>query len=199
MNVVAPDLLEGSLRRFMEDVSSEARGPAGGSVAAVVVGLAAALVAMTARASRDCWSGAPGAIAQADALTARVAPLAQADADAYADAIVALHLDRDALDVSARDSLLASTLARAADVPLAIAEIAADVGLLAAEASEHCDPDTRPEALAACLLAEAAGRTAAHLVETNLATTKGDELLAAAHEIERQLADARARVDLAPR
>jgi len=196
---VAPDLLEAPLRRFMLDVASEARGPAGGSVAAVVTALAASLVAMAARSSRDCWSGAGGAIAQAEALAARAAPLAQADAEAYADATVALHLDRAALDSPTRDSLLASTLERAADVPLAIADVASDVALLAAETSEACDEDVRPEALSACLLAEAAGRTAAHLVQINLGTAEGDPRLAAVRGIERALAEARERVDLQPR
>ena len=197
--VASPDLIDAPLRRFLQEVSSEARGPAAGSVAAVTVGLAAALVEMAARSSRECWPGAGGAIAQAKALSARAAPLAQADADAYSEATIALELDRGALDESARDGLLASTLGRAADTPLAIAEAAADVTLLAAEASDQCHPDMRPEALSACLLAEAAGRSAAHLVAVNLATAEGDQRISAAHEIERQLAEAREHVDLEPR
>ena len=64
---------------------------------------------------------------------------------------------------------------QAAEVPLAIAEAAADVAELAALAAAEGSPHLRPDATAATALAEAAVRAAAHLVEINLATVAGDQ------------------------
>jgi formiminotetrahydrofolate cyclodeaminase len=62
----------------------------------------------------------------------------------------------------------------AAEVPLRIAEAAADVSELAALAAAEAKPALRPDAAAAATLAEAAVRASAHLVDVNLATVPGD-------------------------
>jgi formiminotetrahydrofolate cyclodeaminase len=66
-------------------------------------------------------------------------------------------------------------MSRAADVPLEIAECAASVSELAAEIAERGNPNLRGDAAAASILASAAARVAANLVEINLATVEGDE------------------------
>ena len=58
---------------------------------------------------------------------------------------------------------------------MTIAEIALDVGSLAAELAEHGNPNLRGDAATAVLLAEAAVRSTANLVEINLGTREGDE------------------------
>ena len=73
-----------------------------------------------------------------------------------------------------RDFALGTALLRAAEVPLRIAEAAADVTELAAVAAAEGSPHLRPDATAAAALAEAATRAATHLVEINLATVPGD-------------------------
>ena len=73
-----------------------------------------------------------------------------------------------------RDFALGAALLQAAEVPLRIAEAAADVAELAALAAAEGSPHLRPDATAAAALAEAATRAAAHLVEINLATVPGD-------------------------
>jgi len=151
---------------LLASIADETRAPAGGSVAAIVVALAAALVAKAARLSRGSWRDARGAIAQADALRARVVPLAEADAAAYAEAIAALE---------ARDPGLGAALSRSAHIPLVIAEAAADVASLAKWVAEEGDPAARGDAATAAVYALAAARAAAHLVEINLSATRGDE------------------------
>jgi formiminotetrahydrofolate cyclodeaminase len=151
---------------LLAGIAAETRAPAGGSVAAIVVALAAALVAKAARLSRTSWRHAPGAVAQAEALRARVMPLAEADAAAYAEAIAALE---------ARDPGLGEALSRAAQVPLVIAAAAADVASLAKSVAEEGDPNTRGDAAAAAVFAHAAAQAAAHLVEINLSATRDDE------------------------
>jgi formiminotetrahydrofolate cyclodeaminase len=151
---------------LLASIAAETRAPAGGSVAAMVVALAAALVAKAGRLSRDSWAHAHGAIAQAEALRTRVLPLAEADAAAYAEAISALE---------ARDADLGAALSRAAHVPLMIAEAAADVACLARCVAEEGDPGARGDAAAAAVFAQAAAQAAAHLVEINLSARRDDE------------------------
>ena len=57
--------------------------PGGGAVAAVATALAAGLAAMAARFAPDEWQRRAAAVGEAEALRARVEPLADADARAY--------------------------------------------------------------------------------------------------------------------
>lgn len=150
-----------------EAIASAEAVPGSGWVASVSAGLAAALVAKSAARSEG-WSGAEGARAQALELRDRLLALAGQDARAYERALTALER---------RDSSLAGALARAADVPVAISETAADVAVLAAEAAERADGSARADASAAALLAAGAARAAARLVAVNLATVPDDERL----------------------
>ena len=155
--------------------------PGGGSVAAVVTAFAAALVGMTARLSREIWPEAGGAAAQAEALRARVAPLAEADARAYSDVLTMLD-DASTGTPGLRDVALGNAFSRAADLPLHIAEIATDVAELSAYTAKRCDLKVRPDATAAALLAEAAARICADLVAVNLTAGSDDERLGRARE-----------------
>jgi formiminotetrahydrofolate cyclodeaminase len=163
-------------------VSAEASAPGGGSVAALVVGLAASLTAMAARFSTEHWEDASGAIAQAQALRARALPLADEDARAYESFLLARRMPEN-LDPEVRDAAIGAALSKAADVPLAIAETALDVASLACELAERGNPNLRGDAATAVLLAEAAARATANLVEINLATREGDERVERAREV----------------
>ena len=157
-------------RELAELISSTEAVPASGWVAGVSASFAAALVAKVAARS-DGWSGAPGARAQASDLRDRLLALAAQDALAYETALG--HLER-------RDAGLARALATAADVRGGLRQRQRDVALLAAEASECADGASRADASAAAALAAGAARAAAKLVAVNLATTPGDERIAAA-------------------
>ncbi|MEO8291164.1 MAG: cyclodeaminase/cyclohydrolase family protein [Gaiellaceae bacterium] len=171
-----------SVADFCDTVAAETSAPGGGSVAAVAGGMAAALAAMAARFSKEQWEDAGGAVAQAEALKARLLPLAEEDARAYENVLLALRMPKE-LDAEVRDAAIGDALSRAADVPMAIAEAAADVATLATELAERGNPNLRGDAAAAALLAEAAVRTSANLVEINLATREGDERLERAREL----------------
>jgi formiminotetrahydrofolate cyclodeaminase len=181
-----------TLAGFVEQVASETPAPGGGSVAAAVTTLAAALAAMAARFSREHWDGAAGGIAQAEALRVRAAPLAQQDAEAYEMVLTALRVPRD-LEPEVRDNLIGDALSRAAEVPLQIAATASDVAELGALVAEEGNPNLRGDAAAASVLAEAAARVAANLVEINLATTVDDERVARARSLAAAAATAAAR------
>jgi formiminotetrahydrofolate cyclodeaminase len=175
--------LEKTLAGFLDEVAAETPAPGGGSAAAVVVSMAAGLVAMVARISGKQWDGAGGAVAQAEALRARVTPLAQEDAEAYETVLTALRMPKD-LEPEVRNNLIGDALSRAADVPLRIAEAAADVAELAADAAECGNPTPRADAVAAAILAEAAACVCANFVAINLATTETDERIGRARELE---------------
>jgi formiminotetrahydrofolate cyclodeaminase len=109
--------------------------------------VAAGLSLLTARvAARD------DLVARARALAAELAPLAEADAAAYHDYLATG-------SEQARD--------RTIELPVRMAELAADTAELAAEAAASIDRPVRGDALTGALLAEAAARAAALLVRVN--------------------------------
>jgi formiminotetrahydrofolate cyclodeaminase len=163
--------------------------PLSGPAAAAVVATAAQIVAACGRSSRESWPAAGGAVAQADALRERAIALGEADVEAFEAASAALR-DRS----SSGDAALGVALERAAEVPLAIVRIGADVASLAAEVAEHGDPAARADAAAACALAAGAAQAARHLVAVNLSVTAGDPWLAEADALLRDAAAAHARL-----
>jgi formiminotetrahydrofolate cyclodeaminase len=179
------------LSEFLDRLSAESAAPGGGSAAALTVTFAAGLVTMVARHSRSSWADAAGVAAQARKLQARCAPLAQQDAEAWEDALEAL---RGNGERAARpDSDLEAKLARAAEVPLWIAEAGADVAMLAALTAEMGDGTYRGDAAAAALLAHAGARVAANLVALNLGMRGDDMRLGRARRSEEAAAAAAAR------
>ena len=176
------DFSHKSVAEFCETISAETSAPGGGSVAAVTGALAASLAAMAARFSREQWEDAAGAVAQAEALKARLLPLAEEDARVYESVLLALRMPRE-VEEEVRDAAIGDALSRAADVPMAIAEASLDVATLAAELAERGNPNLNGDAATAVFLAEAAVRASANLVEINLATREGDERLLRAREL----------------
>ena len=172
----AVDPLDLRVRELLDEVANESATPAGGAAAAVLVGLAAALTAMTARYSREDWADAGAAVAQAETLRARAAPLARVDVAAYEEVLT---LRRESGD----DETLGRALEAAAEAPLQIARVAADVADLAAHVAGRCDPAVRVDAVAAVDLAQAAARVAARLVAVNLTMRPGDERIERAHRL----------------
>jgi formiminotetrahydrofolate cyclodeaminase len=157
-----------SVARLQDVLAEPGPGPAGGSAAALAATMAAGLVRLVARVSTD-WEDAPGVAAQASALGDRSLALADDDHRAYARATAELA-------APARDASLGAALRRAAEVPLQIAETAADVAVLAALAAREGSEVVRGDAWTAATLAEAASVSAARLVHVNLATRADDEL-----------------------
>ena len=168
-------LLDRSLREFLDDVAAAGRTPGGGSAAALVTALAAALLAKIARTS-TAWPESRGIAAQAESLRDRAAPLAQADAEEYEAALQAREDDGGQAEAGERrDFVLGRAYARAAEPPLQIARAAADVAELAVVVARNGDPAFHADAVIAALLAAAAASSAAELVGVNLTTSARDE------------------------
>ena len=163
-------LLDRSLREFLDDVAAQGRTPGGGSAAALVTALAAALLAKIARTS-TAWPDSRGVAAQAESLRDRAAPLAQATAEEYEAALQAREDEGEAGE--RRDFALGRAYARAAEPPLQIARAAADVAELAVVVARNGDPAFHADAVIAALLAAAS--SAAELVGVNLTASARDE------------------------
>jgi formiminotetrahydrofolate cyclodeaminase len=189
---MAGDLLDAPLGALLDSLAGEEPAPAGGSAAAIVVAMAAGLVAKVARASDGYWEESGGVIGQAETFRARVAPLAQADADAYHEALAALR-GREELVERYRDQQLRAALERSAEIPIQIAESACDLACLAALLVENGNPEVRADAAAASILAESGARVAAALVETNLGATEDDARVRHVRSLVEVAADARER------
>ena len=112
---MAGDLLDAPVGELLESLAGENPSPGGGSAAAIVVAMAAGLVAKVARASHSYWDEAGGVIGQAESFRARVAPLAQADAEAYDEALSALR-GREELAERYRDQQIRAALERSAEI-----------------------------------------------------------------------------------
>ena len=181
-------LLDLTVQGWLEELGERGPAPGGGSAAAITAAMAAALVAMAARLSADSWSEAGGVSAQTAALRDRLAALAQADADDYAESLRVLE-NPEAIPADRRDRALASALDRAAQTPLLIAETAGDVATLAYQARERVELRVQADVDAALALAVSAAQAAARLVEVNLSATRDDPRVAQA----RAAAEAAAR------
>lgn len=156
MTVPEPDFLTLRLGDVLDGVAARTPAPGGGSVSALAVALAAALVEMAARFSERHWPGAASAASRAAALRERAAALATEDAAAY-EAVLA-----------SRGADAGKALDHAAAVPLELAELAAAVAVLAAGAAQYGNPNLHGDAAAGGALAAAGARAAARLVEINL-------------------------------
>jgi formiminotetrahydrofolate cyclodeaminase len=157
--------LQEPVERFLDRIASAEPAPAGGSVAAVAVAMAAGLVAMAARLAHD-WPKASEVVERAEVLRSQMGTLVLADEDAYAKVTEALRLPPNS---PSRATELEAALSGAADVPLAVAEAAAEVAVLAAIVAREGNKRLRGDALVAAELAKAGARGAAELVAINLA------------------------------
>jgi formiminotetrahydrofolate cyclodeaminase len=163
-----------TLEEALDQLASERPAPGAGAVAAWCCALAAALVEMVARVVIARGKEQPRMARRrhrAGELRAAALRLAGEDAAAY----------RAVID--APPERRSGVLAAAADPPLAIAEAAAETGALAAASAGDAGGPLRGEAETAVLVAAAATRAAARLVELNLGGAPGDPRLNRAREL----------------
>ena len=149
-----------TVESFLADVAERTPAPGGGAAAGVGCALGAALAEMAAR-----FAGLDDAAARAAGLRAEALALADADLTAYAPVLAALRLPAGD---PGRAEALSSAQSAAADVPLAIAEAASAVAVLAREVAAAGKRGLRGDALAGADLAAGAARAAARLVAINL-------------------------------
>ncbi|HEX4360315.1 MAG TPA: cyclodeaminase/cyclohydrolase family protein [Pseudonocardia sp.] len=167
-----------SLEEYLAAVAARQPAPSGGAVAAVTVASAAGLVGMAARFSGELagTSISPAELAtEADGLRAAVLELGDADAVAYAEVLAAYRAPREQPD---RRDRIRGALVEAANVPLRIAEVGAQVAAAGLELARRGNPNLAGDAMTAVLLAEGATRAAAELVRINVELGELDPALA---------------------
>jgi formiminotetrahydrofolate cyclodeaminase len=131
-------------------------------------------VQMAARLSPDSWVDAAGVAAQAEALRERAVQLVDEDATAYRLALEARAAANENAKPEQRDWALGRVTAAAAEPPLALARLAADLTELCAAAGARVEPRVHADVAAAAALATAVARGARELVATNLTALTGD-------------------------
>jgi formiminotetrahydrofolate cyclodeaminase len=185
-------LADSSLAALVERVASSDPAPGAGPSAAWTCALAAALVEMVSAVELAKEpAGAADAAGRRDRATAlRAAALDLADRDVAAYSSVLAVLRRR--DEPGHGRRLRDALSEAADPPLAIVEIAAEVTRLAADAALSARGGVRGEAMTAAVLAEAVVRAGMPLVDLNLASAPEDPRRARVLELAEE-----ARADLA--
>ncbi len=177
-----------TLGEWLDELSRPHGGAAGGAALSFAVASGAAVLAMAARVS-----GSGGLAAQADALGARAAGLAQINTESY-EAALTVRSATEGLKPEQRDWEIGRAFAQAAEPPLEIARVGADVAELAARLAESGDQRVRPDALAAAALGAAAARGAVALVAVNLTALPGDPRVAEAEQLAAAAERAAARV-----
>jgi glutamate formiminotransferase/formiminotetrahydrofolate cyclodeaminase len=170
------DSAEPTLAGFTAAVASSAPTPGGGSVAAHVGALAAALAQMVAGLTlgRPKFAQADAemrtVLEESSALASTLSSLVARDADSYAAVSAAYKMPKEPeAAATARREAIAQALMGAARVPLETAQACLRVAQLAAMAATSGNPNAVSDAGVAALLAEAACRGAAYNVRINVA------------------------------
>lgn len=173
---------DGTIQAYLDRLASAEPEPGGGSVAALVGALGAALVTMVTdltlgkekfAAVQDDMAGLR---AQAETLRAELQDLVTDDARAYAAVAAAMKLPKDTDEQKQqREQTLQAALRGAAEVPLRVAEGALAVAKLSLPAGEMGNPHAVSDAGVAVILADAAAQSAALNVKINLAWISDQE------------------------
>ncbi len=171
-----------SLSALLEELAAARESPGAGSTLAIALAAAAATVQMAARLSAGSWEDATGVAAQAESLRQRAAALADEDADVYASALEARDAQGDTKQ-ERRDWALGRATAAAAEPPLALARLAADLAELCRTAAPRVEPRVQADVLAAAALAAGVARGARELVAVNLTALPDDPRVAEADRL----------------
>jgi formiminotetrahydrofolate cyclodeaminase len=169
-----------SVSELLDAVAARTAAPGGGSAAACACALAAGLVEMAGQFA-PAELGPTGA--RAAELRERSLGLAKAELSSYEPVLEALRLPRQDPE---RESRLRVARSGAAETPLALAGVAAEVSELAARAAGRGSRHLAGDVITAALLAEAACRAAAGLVDINLAEEPADPRRTEAAELARR-------------
>jgi len=192
-----PPLAERPLARLLDAVAAQTPAPGGGSCAAAAGALAAALVEMATSftLAHDRYSDRHEHMAKihsrARARRAELLELAEVELQAFEPVLEALRLPADTPERGARISAARS---RAAQPPHEVARAAAEIARLASETAQNGNPQLMGDAVVGALLAEAACRAAARLVEINLRELGTDPRLAEVAELVQEAVRAREEV-----
>jgi glutamate formiminotransferase/formiminotetrahydrofolate cyclodeaminase len=171
----AAPLMSMTAARFVDEVSTEAPAPGGGSVAALMGSLAAALATMVANLTigkkgyDGAWESMRTLAEQGQALKDQLARAVDLDTDAFNRVMDAMRLPKGSPEeVAARDAAIEAANRHAAEVPLQTTRWCLDAVKLAAAAAKHGNRNSASDAGVAALAARAGAEGAALNVLINL-------------------------------
>jgi formiminotetrahydrofolate cyclodeaminase len=173
---------QGTIESYLDKLASAEPEPGGGSVAALVGALGAGLVTMVTSLTLGKEKHAAVQVDMArlressENLRSELEGLITLDAQAYGAVAAAMKLSRDSeAQKKERDRMLQAALVGAAEVPLRVAEAAAEVARLSLPAAEKGNRNAVSDAGVAVLLADAAAQSAALNVKINLAWIEDED------------------------
>src|SRR5829696_9227553 len=168
-------LADQTLTSLVDRVAALDPAPGAGPSLAWTCSIAAALLEMVSAIELAKDPAEPAAVTarrdRAETLRGRALELADLDVAAYTEVIGVLARREE----PGHGGRLREALSRAADPPLEIAAIAAELAALAADAAAAARGGVRGEAVTAAVLAEAVARGCVPIVELNLGGARGDE------------------------
>jgi glutamate formiminotransferase/glutamate formiminotransferase/formiminotetrahydrofolate cyclodeaminase len=161
-------LLQPSVAEFLEAVAAPTTAPAGAAVAALAGALASALGIMAARLSRQ-----PAVEHHLDEIARRLTHLLDADGEAYHVFVAATRLPTSDQE---RPVAVSSALHVATEIPLEIAERAAEAATLLAACRDRVKSRLRSDVQVGLILALAAADASLHTVRENLKVQPNQQL-----------------------
>jgi len=168
-------IIEQPINQFLDELASSAATPGGGSAAAILGAVGAALVSMVCNLTIGKKNYAEAEVEMrdvlrdAEALRQRLADMVAADIDAFNGLMAAYGLAKQTDDEKAvRTAAIQHALIAATEAPLACARASAEVIALSMRAAEVGNRNVISDAGVAALAAQAALRSAALNVDINV-------------------------------
>ncbi len=175
---------EQQLQTFLDQLASKASTPGGGSAAAIMGAMGAALVSMVANLTvgkqkyRDVEEEMQGFLERSEDMRSRLTGMIQADIDVFDKVMAAYGMARETeTEKTARSEAIQAALKEATDVPLACAQLCADVIELCRPVAEKGNLNVISDAGVAVLAAHAALRSAALNVYINIGGIRDEEFV----------------------
>ena len=175
---------EQQLQTFLDQLASKASTPGGGSATAIMGAMGAALISMVANLTvgkkkyEDVEAEMQGFLEQSEALRVQLTGMIQADVDVFDKVMAAYGMARETeADKEQRSEAIQAALKEATDVPLACAQLCADVIELCRPVAEKGNLNVISDAGVAVLTAHAALRSAALNVYINIGGIRDEEFV----------------------
>ncbi|MEX2516466.1 MAG: methenyltetrahydrofolate cyclohydrolase [Gammaproteobacteria bacterium] len=191
------------VQQFLDELASKASTPGGGSAAAIIGAMGAALGSMVGnftvgkKGYEDVDAEMRELLAQTEKLRAEMTDMIKADIDVFDQVMAAYGLSKDTDEQkAARSEAIQKALKAATDVPLACAKTAAEVIKVCKPLAEKGNKNVISDAGVAVLAGEAALRSAALNVYINIGGIKDETFRSSREkELEQALAGARELTD----
>ncbi len=170
-----------SIQVFLDELASKASTPGGGSAAAIIGAMGAALISMVAnftvgkKGYEDVDADAQVILDKSEKLRAQLTDMIKADVDVFNKVMGAYGMAKDTDEQkAARTAAIQAALKEATDVPLACARLSAEVIKLCQPIAEKGNKNVISDAGVAVLAGQAALRSAALNVYINIGGIKDE-------------------------